>query len=68
MLAYCDFIADRVRKGLNNTMGDSLEPVRITEVSKVNYDLGPKGEFNSTKKTIFVWAHGKEYRVTVEEN
>jgi len=49
-------------------MGDSLEPVRITEVSKVNYDLGPKGEFNSTKKTIFVWAHGKEYRITVEEN
>ena len=67
MLAYCDFIADRIRRGLLNSMGDSLEPVRIQEVSRVEWDLGPKGEFQSTKKTLFVWAHGKEYRVVVEE-
>ena len=68
MLAYCDYIADRIRKGLINIMNnDVMEPVKIESVSKVDWDLGPRGEFNSTKKTIYVWAHGKEYRVIVEE-
>ena len=68
MLAYCDFIADRIRKGLINTAGDSLEPIRLTNISKVEYDIGPKGEFKSTKKTIHLWdGFGKEYRVIVEE-
>ena len=68
MIAYCDFLADRIRKGLINTMNDSLEPVRLKDIGKVNFDLGPKGEFRSTKKTLFIWdAYGKEYRVTVEE-
>lgn len=68
MIAYCDFIADRIRKGLINTMNDSLEPIRLKDIGKVEYDLGPKGEFNSTKKTMYLWdAYGKEYRVTVEE-
>lgn len=68
MLAYCNFIADRIRKGLINTMNDSLEPIRLKDIGKVNFDVGPKGEFKSTKKTMYVWdAYGKEYRVTVEE-
>jgi len=68
MIAYCDFLVDRIRKGLINTMNDSLEPVRLKDIGKVNFDLGPRGEFRSTKKTLFVWdAYGKEYRVTVEE-
>ena len=68
MIAYCDFIADRIRKGLINTMNDSLEPIRLKDIGKVNFDLGPKGEFRSTKKTMYVWdAYGKEYMVTVEE-
>ena len=68
MLAYCDFIADRVRKGLVNSMNDSLEPVRLMDVGRVNYDLGPNGEFASTKKTLTVVdMNGKAYIVTVEE-
>ncbi len=68
MIAYCDFIADRIRKGLLNTLHDSLESVRLKEVGKVEFDLGLKGEFLSTKKTMYLWdAYGKEYRVTVEE-
>lgn len=68
MIAYCDFLVDRIRKGLINTMNDSLEPVRLKDIGKVNFDLGPRGEFRSTKKTLFVWdAYGNEYRVTVEE-
>lgn len=68
MIAYCDFIADRIQKGLINTMNDSLEPVRLKEVGKVEYHLNSNGGFMSTKKTIYLWdAYGKEYRVTVEE-
>lgn len=67
MLAYCDFVADRIRKGLLNSMGDSLEPVRINSVGKMQWDLGPEGEFLSTKKTVMVDIGGKAYRVTVEE-
>lgn len=68
MIAYCDFIADRIRKGLINTMNDSLEPVRLKDIGKVEWDLGSKGEFKSTKKTMYLWdAYGKEYRVIVEE-
>lgn len=68
MIVYCDFLVDRIRKGLINTMNDSLEPVRLKDIGKVNFDLGPRGEFRSTKKTLFVWdAYGNEYRVTVEE-
>lgn len=68
MLAYCDFIADRIRKGLINSMNDALEPVRLTEVTRPAWDLGPKGEFVSTKKTLSVTdGNGKRYVVTVEE-
>ena len=68
MLAYCDFIADRVRKGLLTSMNDSLEPVRLMDVGRVNFDLGPNGEFASTKKTLEVLdGNGKRYIVTVEE-
>ena len=68
MIAYCDFIADRIRKGLVNTLNDSLEPVRLKEIGKVEWDLDKDGSFKSSKKTMYLWdAYGKEYRVTVEE-
>lgn len=67
MLVFCDFIADRIRKGLLNSMGDSLEPVRIASVGKVQYDLTPEGGFNSTTKTLDLTIAGKNYRVTVQE-
>lgn len=69
MIAYCDFIADRIRKGLLNSMGDSLEPVRLKDLSKVNYDLTESGAFASTKKTLYVSdSNGKKYRIIVEES
>mgnify|MGYP003343376787 CR=1 FL=1 len=68
MIAYCDFIADRIRKGLVNTMNDALQPVRLKDIGKVEFDVSNNGKFLSTKKTIYLWdAYGKEYRVTVEE-
>lgn len=68
MIAYCDFLADRIRKGLINVMNDALQPVRLKDIGKVEYDVNTKGQFLSTKKTMYVWdAYGKEYRVTVEE-
>jgi hypothetical protein len=69
MLAYCDFIADRIRKGLLNSMGDSLEPVRLKDLSKVEYDLTDTGAFASTTKTLYVSdGNGKRYKITVQES
>jgi hypothetical protein len=66
-LAYCDFIADRIRKGLLNSAGDSLEPVRI-EVGKIQFDLDEDGAFRSTAKSITVYDHqGKAYIVSIQE-
>lgn len=68
MIKYCDFIADRIRKGLLNVMNDALQPIRLKDVGKVEYDIDLAGKFRSTKKTIYLWdAFGNEYRVTVEE-
>lgn len=67
MLAYCDYIAKVIKDSLKK---DSVETFGsyIDSVGKVNYDLGPNGEFASTKKTLSVVdKNGKCYRVTVEE-
>lgn len=66
MLAYCDYIADRIKTALRN---DSYkEGTLIGYVDKINYDLDENGAFRSTKKTIEVQDVGaKRYRVTVEE-
>ena len=58
-LAYCDYIADQIRKGLGGKL----------KASRVKYDLHPtEGYMLSTKKTLEVedW-NGKKYKVTVEE-
>jgi len=68
MLAYCDFIADRIRKGLLSSASDVFEPVKLIDIGRVKYDLGPNGEFASTKKTLnVVDMNGKSYIVTIEE-
>lgn len=67
MLAYCDYIAKVINESLKK---DSLMVgvSYVDSVGKVNWDLGPKGEFLSTKKTMSVIdVSGKSYRVTVEE-
>jgi hypothetical protein len=65
MLAYCDKIADQIRKSLLKYDPDNI----IGLVDAVKMDLHPtKGYFVSTKKTIKVSdMNGKFYLVTVEE-
>ena len=65
MLAYCDKIADTLRKALLKHDSDNI----IGLVDGVKMDLHPtEGWFRSTKKTIRVSdMNGKWYRVTVEE-
>jgi hypothetical protein len=69
MLVYCDFIADRIRKALvvvsNNAF---MEPVALTNVGKIEWDLDEDGSFVSPKKTMIVTdGNGKSYRIIVEE-
>lgn len=63
-LAYCDYIAHTISKELKANDTERL----LSSVSRPQYDLGPNGEFASTKKTIMVSdRYGKQYKVTVEE-
>jgi hypothetical protein len=65
MLAYCDKIADVVRKALLKYDADEI----IGLVGPIKMDLHPtEGYFVSTKKTMNVFdMAGKEYMVTIEE-
>jgi hypothetical protein len=64
-LAYCDKIADQIRKSLVKYDPDNI----IGLVSTVKMDLHPsEGYFLSTKKTIEVCdMNEKMYKITVEE-
>jgi len=64
-LAYCDKIADVVRKALLKYDPDNI----IGLIDPIKWDLHPtKGYFVSTKKTIDLCdMNGKKYRITVEE-
>jgi len=66
MLAYCDKIADVIRKSLLAYDPDQI----IGLVGRVKMDLHPVGGyFVSTKKVIEVIdMNGKKYKVTVEED
>jgi len=67
MLAYCDYIADVIRKGL---VGDTATAGSyIRDVGPVKMDLHPtEGYFLSTKKVLTVTdSSGRIYKVTVEE-
>ena len=65
-LAYCDKIADTIRKALLKYDTDGLIN---GPVGKINWDLHPAGGFLvSTKKSINMWdSNGKAYVITVEE-
>jgi hypothetical protein len=67
MLAYCDYIADRVRTWFKNDVLVGSEYIKF--VGNVKMDLHPtEGYFMSTKKTIEVIdINNKKYRITVEE-
>ena len=66
MIAYCDYIADRISTALkadSNKVG-SL----IGSVGKTAYDLSESGSFLSTKKTMVVKdVNGKVYTIIVKE-
>ena len=65
MLAYCDFIADTIKKAFTNDKPENL----IAKVGPIKMDLHPiDGYFLSTKKTMMVEdINGKMYKITVEE-
>lgn len=67
MLAYCDYIAKVINESLKKD-SSAVGASYVDSVGKINWDLGEKGEFLSTKKTMSVIdRNGKSYRVTVEE-
>ena len=65
-LAYCDKIADTIRKALLKYDEDGI---LNGPVGPIEWDLHPtQGYFLSPKKCIKVWdSNGKAYTVTVEE-
>lgn len=67
MLAYCDYIADRISKALFEDASSKSSYVSLVTTPKM--DLHPElGYLVSTKKTIVVIdTNGKSYNVTVEE-
>ena len=66
-LAYCDYIADRIKKAL--TDDSSKVSTFVGEVGKIDWDLHPQeGYMLSTKKHITTWdINGKAYSITIEE-
>ena len=64
-LAYCDKIADSIRKALVQSDPDGI----IGPVGPIEWDLHPEdGYFVSPKKVMKVWdMNGKAYTVTIEE-
>ena len=65
MLAYCDKIADTVRKSLLAYDEQGI----IGLIGHIEMDLHPtKGYFQSTKKTIEMTdMNSKKYKITIEE-
>ncbi len=67
MLAYCDYIAKVISESMKKDSTNNRMSY-IDNVGKIQWDLGEKGEFLSTKKTMSVVdRNGKCYSVTVEE-
>lgn len=64
-VVYCDFIADRIRRGL--TTDDAK--VLIAEVGRVEWDLHPEGGYllSCDKSLTVTDKNGKTYRITVSE-
>jgi hypothetical protein len=69
MLAYCDYIADRIKSALELDVRENRQYTKVNVVGKINMDLHPiDGYMLSTKKTIGCTdINGKMYKITVEE-
>jgi len=69
-LAYCDKIADTIRKSLIREVNDNWasNPLAGGDVGTIEWDLDANGAFNSPKKMLKVYdGNGKAYVVTIEE-
>ena len=67
IIAYCDYIAHLISMEIKNA--DHSYMRLLEKAGRAFYDLGPEGEFASTKKTLFITdVQGKMYRITVEED
>ena len=63
-LAYCDKIADTIKKALDSRDPDGI----ISEAGRIKWDLDSRGAFQSTAKSITVYdRNGKAYIVSVQE-
>ena len=63
-LAYCDKIADVVRKALLKYDPDGI----IGLIDPIKMELDKNGAFKTTKKTIDLCdMNAKKYRITIEE-
>ena len=69
MLAYCDYIADRIKRALELDVRENSIYTYVNKVGPIKFDTCHKdGYFLSTKKTLEVIdINGKLYKVTVEE-
>jgi hypothetical protein len=71
MLAYCDYIANRIHHLVSNEINDNdtLRHPIMASIGNPKMDLHPEdGYFMSTKKTIEITDKaGKVYIVTIEE-
>ena len=65
MLAYCDYIADTIKRSFTNDKAENM----IKSVGPIKMDLHPtEGYFLSTKKTMSMTdRNGKTYMITIEE-
>jgi len=62
-LAYCDYIAAIIKKNLLPNDTERL----LDEVGKVQYNLSPSGDFDTTKTIDVLDMQGKMYRITIQE-
>lgn len=64
MLAYCDYIAERIKRCLGHNDPQCL----IGAIGQVKWHLNKDGVMVTTKKTIDLSdINGKKYRITVVE-
>lgn len=65
-LAYCDKIADTVRRALQQPDPDGI--IAADGVGRIQWDLDEQGAFRSPAKSITVYdRNGKAYIVSIQE-
>jgi hypothetical protein len=66
LVADCEYVAHLIKSNLKDL--DTKDSKLLSSVGRMEWDIGPRGEFVSTKKTINVEdRYGKKYKITIEE-